>query len=298
MRWFCFLLGLICGLGPPSAASAPDPAEVPLRVMSFNIRYDNPADGENAWPHRRTAVAHLIRRHDAHAVGMQEALYHQLTDLQAQLPDYAWFGVGRDDGGRAGEFTAIWYHRERLDLLEQGTFWLSETPDMPGLGWDAACRRTVTWGRFRDRATHGRFILFNTHFDHHGRLARQESARLLRRRIGQIAAGDPAVVTGDFNAPPGTEPLRILTEDAPDGPPLCDSAAVTTSPCQGPPGTFHGFRPDAPLTEPIDYIFVERNWVVTAHHTLADRPAGRWPSDHMPVLVALLAADPAVGHHK
>ncbi|MBN2431347.1 MAG: endonuclease/exonuclease/phosphatase family protein [Acidobacteria bacterium] len=282
-----FLFGLICCLSPRPAENAPTSAEIPLRVMSFNIRYDNPADGENAWSHRRRVVADLIRAQDVDLVGVQEALHHQLLDLQERLPDHTWFGVGRDDGRQAGEFTAIWYRHGRLELIEQGTFWLSETPDKPGLGWDAACPRTVTWGRFRDRFTRSVFVLFNTHFDHYGQEARRAGARLMRRRIGQIVAGDAVVITGDFNTPPDSEPIGILTEAAPDGPRLRDSAAVTTFPRQGPRGTFTGFRNDTPLSEPIDYIFLDENWIVTAHYTLADRPEGQYPSDHLPVLAVL-----------
>ncbi len=147
--------------------------------MTFNIRVDVPSDSLNSWPYRKAKAASMIRFHQADIVGLQEALAGQLEDLAAGLPDYDWFGVGRDDGHDQGEFMAIFYLKKRFQVIKQSTFWLSETPQIPGKGWDAACNRIVTWGEFKDNITGKVFYHFNTHFDHMGEIARQESAKLL-----------------------------------------------------------------------------------------------------------------------
>ena len=196
----------------PAAVAAADAP--PLRVMSFNIRLNVASDGPNAWPHRRDWVASLIRFHDADVVGVQEALLDMLVDLDARLPGFARVGVGRADGREGGEFSAILYRADRLALLDQGTFWLSPTPETPGSkGWDAAIERVATWARFRDRRTGCAYLHVNTHFDHVGDQARQESARLIRRRLDSLARGLPAVVTGDLNSDPASVSYRVLTRD-------------------------------------------------------------------------------------
>src|SRR5688500_2630733 len=203
-----------CHNPPSSTPRAVAATASPLRVMTFNIRYDNPSDGVNAWPNRKDWVASLVRFHGADVVGVQEALAHMLTDLDARLPGFARVGVGRADGRAEGEFSAILYRAERLELLDSGTFWLSPTPEVPGSkGWDTAIERIATWARFRDRRTGCSHLHLNTHFDHIGEQARQESARLIRRRIATIADDLPIIVTGDLNADPQSAPYRIFTRD-------------------------------------------------------------------------------------
>ena len=173
----------------PSLDGPPD-AMTPLRVISYNVRFNNPGDGINAWPERRDRVAALLRFHEADLIGVQEALAGQLDDLDAALPGHAWLGVGRDDGATTGEYTAIFYRTDRLELLDEGTFWLSPTPSVPGsVGWDAAITRIATWARFRDLRTGTAFVHLNTHFDHVGAEARTESARLIVDWLGGV---DPA----------------------------------------------------------------------------------------------------------
>ncbi len=262
-----------------------------LRVMTFNIRYDNPGDGENAWPNRQDIAASMVRFHGADICGVQEALKHQVDDLAARLNGYVWFGVGRDDGAEAGEFMAVYYRTDRLDLLEQSTFWLSETPEKPGLGWDAVCNRVVTWGKFRDKVTGKTFFHFNTHFDHRGETARRESAKLLLAQIEAIAGKTPVIVTGDFNARPDSEPVRILTSglDGRPGTKLIDSITLARHGHHGPTGTWSGFTSSgAPGDEPIDYVFVKNGVGVLLHGTLSDTFDGRFPSDHMPVLAEVV----------
>jgi endonuclease/exonuclease/phosphatase family metal-dependent hydrolase len=186
--------------------------EQPIRAMTFNIRLNVASDSLNAWPYRKDMAASMIQFYHTDIVGIQEALFDQVNDLAARLPDYGWFGVGRDDGKQQGEFMAIFYLKQRFTVLHHATFWLSETPEVPGLGWDAACNRIVTWGKFEDQLTGKIFYHFNTHFDHRGEIARQESARLLLNSIRQIAGNAAVIITGDFNSTPNSIPYQILTQ--------------------------------------------------------------------------------------
>jgi endonuclease/exonuclease/phosphatase family metal-dependent hydrolase len=269
---------------PTAAIAAP-----PLRVMSFNLRYDTPNDSANAWPNRKDWVAGLIRFHGADVVGVQEALAHMLTDLDARLPGFARVGVGRTDGRARGEFSAIFYRSDRLALLDSGTFWLSPTPEVAGSkGWDAAIERVATWARFRDRLTGCSHLQLNTHFDHIGEAARQESARLIRRRLAQLADGLPIVMTGDLNSTPTSASYRILTRDTVPGatPPLADAMLTSRSGHYGPTSSWTAFRAIEPGRR-IDYVLVSAPVTVSAHGILPDSWNGRFPSDHLPVLAAL-----------
>jgi endonuclease/exonuclease/phosphatase family metal-dependent hydrolase len=258
--------------------------------MSFNIRYDNPRDGVNAWPNRRDWVAGLVRFHGADVVGVQEALAHMLTELDARLPGFARVGVGRTDGREKGEFSAILYRTDRLALLDSGTFWLSPTPEVVGSkGWDAAIERVATWARFRDRRTGCSHLHLNTHFDHMGEQARQESARLIRRRLSTLAAGLPVVMTGDLNADPASASYRILTGDtiAGAGAPLADALTVSSGGHYGPTSTWTAFKAIEPGRR-IDYVLVSAPVAVLSHGILPDSWDGRFPSDHLPVLASLV----------
>lgn len=255
----------------------------PVHVMSFNIRYNNPDDGVHAWPNRKDRVASMIRFHQADVAGLQEALIGQIRDLKQRLPGYAWVGVGRDDGKQGGEFSPIFYRTDYLEVLDHGTFWLSETPDVPGsVGWDAALPRIVTWVLFRDRrrSENEAFYHFNTHFDHRGEQARRESARLLVQRIDSIARQENVVVTGDFNVTPDTETYRTLTEE------LDDARSVVDAP-HGPPGTYSSFEVGNEENRRIDYIFRKNGTIVRRFGTLTDQWHGHYPSDHLPVLATV-----------
>jgi endonuclease/exonuclease/phosphatase family metal-dependent hydrolase len=262
----------------------------PLRVMSFNLRYNNPADGVNAWPNRRDWVAKLIQFHGADVVGVQEALAPMLADLDTRLPGFARVGVGRADGRAKGEFSAILYRTDRLTLLDSSTFWLSPTPEVAGSkGWDAAIERVATWARFRDRLTGCNHLQLNTHFDHMGEQARQESARLIRRRLPALAAGLPVIMTGDLNADPTSAPYRILTaEDVTGaGAPLADGFAVSRGGHYGPTSSWTAFKAIEPGRR-IDYVLVSAPVSVLSHGILPDSWDGRFPSDHLPVLASLV----------
>jgi endonuclease/exonuclease/phosphatase family metal-dependent hydrolase len=268
-----------------AAASAGAPGE-PLRVMSFNIRFDNPADGEDAWPHRRGRAASMIRFHRADVVGLQEALLGQISDLERALPGFGWFGSGRD-ADRGGEHSAVLYRKDRLEVLAESTFWLSETPAVAGSqSWDAALPRIVTWGNLRDRRDGTAFHLFNTHFDHRGEVARRESARLLLRKIVEIAGTDgPVVVTGDFNTTPASEPYRILTTRQEASGPLALVDAIDASSCphHGPTASWNGFKAIEPGRR-IDFVLFRPPVQVQQHGILSDTFDGRFPSDHLPVI--------------
>jgi endonuclease/exonuclease/phosphatase family metal-dependent hydrolase len=273
-----------------AGTSSKSASSTPLRVMSFNLRYDNPNDGANAWPNRKDWVASLIRFHGADVVGVQEALASMLADLDTRLPGFARVGVGRADGRAKGEFSAILYRTDRLALLDSGTFWLSPTPEVvASKGWDAALERVATWARFRDRVTGCSHLHLNTHFDHMGEQARQESARLIRRRLTALSAGLPVVMTGDLNADPTSAAYRILTSEniAGAGPPLADAMAVSRSGHYGPTSSWTAFKAFEPGRR-IDYVLVSPPVSVLTHGILPDSWDGRFPSDHQPVLASLV----------
>lgn len=272
------------GQRPATSTAAAAPS---FRVMTFNIRYNNPADSANAWPHRAEGVAGLIRFHDPDLVGLQEAQRGQLQDLQRLLPGYAWFGQPRSDGGPGDEHSAILYRTDRFELLGQGTFWLSETPEVPrSKGWDAALPRIATWGRLRDRVTGDTIFHLNTHFDHMGVRARAESARLLKRWLAANAGTLRMVVTGDLNATPATEPLQALLDPAAT-PRLRDAILVSAEPAYGPGSTWNGFKAVVP-GQRIDYVLVGDGLHVLEYGILAETLDGvHYPSDHLPVLTEI-----------
>ena len=258
-----------------------------IKVMTYNIRYDEPQDKENAWPNRKKLVASMVRFHQADLVGVQEALARQLKDLEKLLPDYSWVGVGRADGKSAGEFSAVLYRRSRFKHLESSTFWLSETPQVPSAGWDAAYPRIVTWVKLQDLQTRKIFFHFNTHFDHRGVRARNESARLLLDRIGQIARNLPAVVTGDFNFTESSDGYKLLTgKNSEKASVLRDAQYLSESGHHGPTSTFNEFKALIPGRK-IDYVFVKGSIRVLRHGVLSDTWDGRLASDHLPVLAKI-----------
>lgn len=284
-----FLLSLLSGFAVTFAfGQIPDNARCSsFRVMSFNIRFDNPGDSGNRWDNRAEMVASMIRFHDADLVGIQEALIGQLRNLRDRLEDYDWTGVGRDDGAEEGEFSAILFRKGRFNLTSHGTFWLSEKPGAPGPGWDAACNRVVTWGLFTDRITGRTVAHFNTHFDHMGTLARKESALLLKKNIPQLAGTLPVIVTGDLNCNDRSEPYRIITDTA-GSPRLYDSYHVSHLPPHGPESSWSGFTSAGTDGERIDYIFVTHDFSVLRHGILSDAWGTCFPSDHMPVIAEII----------
>lgn len=250
-----------------------------LIVGTYNLRMDTPDDKENAWPHRKELVNKLIRFHEFDIFGTQEGFKHQLNDIVA-YGDYERVGKGRD-GEDEGEHSAIFYKKNRLQLLEQGDFWFSETPEQVGKGWDATCcNRICSWGKFKDKISDKVFYFFSLHYDHEGVVARRESSKLLLRKIKEIAGDMPTITVGDFNATPDEEPIQIIANDGL----LRDAYQITEQPPYGTLGTFHAYRHDHPLQDRIDYIFVTSGIKVLKYGVLNEKPYGRFPSDHFPVM--------------
>lgn len=252
-------------------------------LMTFNIRYDNPGDGEFAWSKRKESVTGIIHKYNVDILAVQEALKDQVDDLAAALGDHRWIGVGRDDGQEAGEYSAIFYHRKKFDVRDYGNFWLSDTPLAPGsLGWDAACVRIATWARFRERKSGREFIMMNTHLDHIGSVARMESVRLIRERLTELSQGLPVILTGDFNVEDTSKVYNMIVEPGP--PFLGDSKTRSVSGHEGPVWTFQGFNRETPLRR-IDYIFITEEFQVLRHMNIDDKAFGDYPSDHLPVMI-------------
>lgn len=278
---FIFLFELACSSAPSG--------ETELKVMTFNVRFDNPADGQHNWKFRREAATRLIRSLRVDLLGTQEVLKNQLEDFLERLPGYGYIGVGREDGRTAGEYSAVFYLKEHFLPLNSGNFWLSQTPEIPGSrGWDAACERIVTWAIFREKESGRKLAFFNTHFDHVGQEARRQSAGLLLNKIKELAGNLPVIVSGDFNARPDSEPVRILLESGF----LVDSRSSAAA-VAGPSWSFHGFgRVPEEERQLIDFIFTSPHFRVLEYQNIFDEIGDTYYSDHNPVLVRLrLMAD-------
>ena len=273
--WICFILLSI------SSISAQSKQEIDLIVATFNLRMDTPNDGDDAWPNRKEMVKGLILFHNFDIIGTQEGFKHQLDDI-IEMPNYAYVGAGRDDGKNAGEHSAIIYKKNRFDVLENGDFWFSETPDVPSKGWDATCcNRICSWVKFREKNSKKEFYVFNVHYDHQGREARRNSSILLLKQIKQITGNYPVFATGDFNAIPDSEPIQSIYNDGK----LKDSYLVTKQPAYGTIGTTNSFKLDAPMKNRIDYVWVTSDIAVNKYGVLNDMQYGHFPSDHFPVMI-------------
>jgi len=258
-----------------------------LKIITFNNRYDNPDDGPYRWELRKPLVLDVIQQEIPEILGFQEALHDQVIGLQRALPGYEWVGKGRDDGKELGEFNPIFFSSDRFKLKNKGTFWLSETPNTAGSkSWNSACNRIVTWVKLYDRQSRKKVFVFNTHFDHFSKEARVESAHLLVSAIKQIAKDNWVIVTGDFNDIEGSQMYKILTGSALDLS-LMNTSRISRKETMGPSYTFIGFpfKPDEGNT--IDFIFTKNNKsaTVTEHRVSTYNNQGRYPSDHLPVIV-------------
>ena len=263
-------------------------AQHTLRVMTFNIRLNTASDSLNAWPYRKDNVASQILFHKIELLGVQEALHDQMLDLQQRLPQFKYVGGGRDDGKTKGEYSSIFYDTTKLQLLASSMFWLSESTAVAGSkGWDAAITRIVTWAKFKDKRSKKIFFAFNTHFDHMGKIARRESAKLVLHKVKEIAGSTPAVITGDFNAEPNDEPIQVIV-DKNNPLRLTDSKELSQTPHYGPTGTFTGFQSKERNDQPIDYIFLKGNWNVLSHASISQTWMGRFASDHYSVMAELM----------
>lgn len=252
----------------------------PINVISYNIRLNTTSDGVNAWPNRKANVKALVKFYDTDILCVQEALPEQF-DALLENTDFDVVGVGRDDGKRKGEFSAIYFNKNRFVKKDGGTFWLSLTPDVPSKGWDAALNRICSWVRLYDKLNKKEFLVFNTHYDHIGVQARIESAKLIKQKIQEIAPKLPVVFTGDLNVTPETEAISTIKSF------LTDTKEISIEPPYGPTGTFNAFKWDSPLKDKIDYIFVNKAFKVQKFAVLSDSKDQRYYSDHLPVFVKL-----------
>jgi endonuclease/exonuclease/phosphatase family metal-dependent hydrolase len=254
-----------------------------LKIMTFNIRYDNPEDSINAWPFRAAQVCSFLVNEKPDILGMQEVLSGQYMILDSALTDYTSVGVGRDDGAKGGEMNPVFFRKERFDMVRTITFWLSDTPEVPGsMGWGASLPRIVTWMELVDKNTHEHFFYFNTHFAHDSDSARVMSSKILLQEVEKLTDGSPFIITGDFNMLPTSKAYSILTGPAESVPALKDSYTISEKKPFGPSCTFNGFS-DKPGTERIDYIFVKNGMRVLEHRTLIKKERGVFISDHWPV---------------
>lgn len=228
-------------------------ARTHLRVGTFNIRYDNPEDGINSWNQRKDSIYHFLTKEQPDVIGLQEVLHHQLKNLLTAMPKYGSVGVGRDNGKTKGEYAPILYRKDKYELLNSNSFWLSEHPDSVSRGWDAACIRIATWALLKDKVSNEIFFVLNTHFDHVGTEARRQSALLILKQIQKIGGQYPAIITGDLNISDQQEAYQIITTNTFV---LKDSWKIALHK-EGPKYTFQDFgrRPEYQC-EKIDFIFV------------------------------------------
>ncbi len=276
-----FISWLMCGCTEKTP-------ERELMVMSFNIRYANPLDGIHVWENRKDWVAEIMNASGAQTAGLQEALRHQIDTLSIRLPNYRWIGRGRSDGKDGGEFSPIFYRAAELEVDTSATFWLSPWPDSIGsVGWDAALPRIVTWALFRLKQTRETFYHFNTHFDHRGVEARLESARLIKRKIREIAGESPFILTGDFNTTPNDPAYRQIIASGERSIELFDTYSAGV---QSDLSTFRGFEVGSTEKRRIDYVFFSRHFDVVRHTVVDSARGGAYPSDHLPVVVAAKVA--------
>ena len=250
-----------------------------LKIMSYNLRLDTASDKENQWSNRKEYLTDQVKFYNPDFMGVQEALPNQMEYIDQVLTSHKFIGKGRDDGNSKGEHSAIFYNADKFKLLQENTFWLSETPSTPSKAWDAAYPRVCTYGLFQNKTTKKKMWIFNTHFDHVGDIARAESSKLILAKIKEINKDNlPVVLTGDFNLESETLPLKLIKEE------LDDAQKVCTGIVFGPEGTFNNFEFNKPVTLRIDYIFINRNKMeVMKFATLSDSKNCRYPSDHFPI---------------
>ncbi len=280
-RFLTTLLILVTFGGPLGAEQ--------LRVMSYNVRWPNPNDGANYWDNRRDVAVAAIRSLAPDLIGTQELYARQGNDIVERLPAYAWFGPSRQPD-REDERMGVFYKKDRLKRIDSGSFWLSETPDVPGsMSWKVNLPRLVTWGLFESKASGARFYFLNTHFPHRKQdaEARVKCAGVIVKFIRKLPAGVPVVLTGDFNDPAGQRVYEILTRE------LTDTRATAAS-RSGPEGTFHGFT-GKPGEARIDWILYRAPWKVLREETVLYHEQDRYPSDHFPVFAVFeMTGDSAV----
>jgi endonuclease/exonuclease/phosphatase family metal-dependent hydrolase len=256
-----------------------------LRVMTFNIRFDNPSDGLNNWKFRDQLVSSMFAKHQVDVAGLQEVTHGQLLRLNELLPGYAAVGVGRDDGKTKGEYSPVFYRRDRFELVGNKTVWLSEKPEQVGSkSWDAALPRIATFVWLRDKTNKQVHLIVNTHYDHRGSIARKASSAVIVKWLQRLREKvKPATVTvmGDFNCREHSAPFQELVSNSS----LVDSRSRLES-YSGPDSTWSGFKKVVPERR-IDFVFVDKSMKVLSHLTDPSQVKGRFPSDHLPVIIGI-----------
>ena len=253
-----------------------------ISVMTYNIRNSNAKDSINSWEFRKENLAAQVLYHHPDIIGMQEALPDQLHYLHSQLKQYNWYGVGRNKE-KSNEYSPVFYRKDKFDILDSATFWLSETPKIPSSkGWDAALPRICSWVKLKDKRTKQIFFFFNTHLDHVGKLARKNGVELILKEIAKLSKNSPVIFTGDFNFNATTENYKRITLQ------LKDAQFISNTTHYGPLGTSSGFWVNKPVKGKIDFIFVSRDIKVLQHAVLTDQMEGRYFSDHLPVITKII----------
>lgn len=257
-----------------------------MNVATYNMRNDNNSEDAangNGWEQRYPVITELIRFHDFDIFGTQECLYHQVQDISKELPDYDYYGIGRDDGKHAGERSEIFFKKDKFKMLGHGDFWLSQTPDKPSLGWDATCcNRICSWVYLQDKKSGKKFYVFNTHYDYQKDLARNESSKLILKEIKRITGTQPVIFMGDLNGGNETEWYQAIANS--------DILKDTYKEAKHPytiSGSFNGFGSNADSDDIIDHIFISKQFSVLKWGILTDTYHGKYPSDHFPIMAKL-----------
>lgn len=255
-----------------------------LKLMTYNIRLDIDSDGKNNWSNRKEFFTSQMQFYEPDIFGVQEAKPNQVIDIVSALPQYNYIGIGREGIGQ-GESSNIYYKKERFKIVQNNTFWLSETPDVISKGWDAAFNRVCTYALFKDLKTKKSFWVFNTHLDHIGEMARTNGIQLILSKIATLNIQKyPVFFMGDFNSKPNEERIIYLKKM------MLDTREISEEKPFGPTGTFNGFKHNEPVTDCIDYLFISKNsnFKVIKFAVLSDSKNLKYPSDHLPVYVELL----------
>ena len=281
MRKFTLIVAAMLVMLPFVSSAQKQTKDHDLKVMSYNIRMGAAKDGTNSWEYRYPATALMLEDQKPDVFGVQEAFNYQIRFIEDNFMDYDCVGVGRDDGKQKGEFMSIFWNKKTVKMIRWGTFWLSETPDKPSMGWDAACKRTATWALMKDKKTGKQFYFVNTHLDHRGAEAQRKGLELIVERIAQInPKGYPMVLTGDFNVKPDNVALKDLDTKM--------QSARKIAPRTDNHPTFNNWgkiKPDMV----IDYIYVSGFSACPEYHTVTEK-YGTWKyvSDHYPIYAKLI----------
>jgi len=252
-------------------------------LMTYNVRYGLADDGVNSWEFRKEFLTSQIKFYNPDIFGTQEGLPFQVEFIDLKLPNHSFIGKSRDADGK-GEYSAIFYNHEKFEVIKQVTFWLSPTPLIPSKGWDAAYSRVCTYGLFKDKESKKEFWVINTHFDHIGIRAREQSVLLILKKIKEInIKNHPLIFMGDLNAEPDSKPIKNIKKE------LNDSKEISLEKPFGPEGTFNAFDFNKPVSTRIDYIFISKNnnIKVNKYAALSDSKDLKYPSDHLPVYIEI-----------